>query len=506
MYKKFLASAGAAFLIIAGSVGLGTTAANATYEECVPSEAWTEVIADIEHPAVGEPKLVVENPDYVPATEGTPAIWANFSPNDQKETFVGPPSYPTDERGTWHDHGQLPPGQAGPDGVYANGNPDKGGNWFYRQAAVPGTPAQGEPTIEIDNPDYEPAWTEVVPDIEHPAVTCEEEPEEPTYPTNECTTGVSTHSTNLAPLWNNVDTRSAGHYEYVEGGLHVWTDDNSSQAKVSLGQAANFPLHDTGVISLDWTGSTPPPGVNLFITSEFGNGTLVYESVYGQDLWLTNGSSQGLKDNAPVNGGGNGSQWHGTVDQWLTKIPNAQVVGIAFSLGSGVLGDGVISSITVGCGTHTFDYEREVPEKPDNEVGTDTWEKEPYCADEQLVSETWAQDWYREPVFNQETWAWEYGEKVNTGNAYLVSSSTTPAEECETPVDPVDPVDPVNPGTNNPPMGGDDGIPVNTVDYEELPQTGLADLLRNIIIGTALSLAGIGAVLWGPIRRRLAHN
>lgn len=189
---------------------------------------------------------------------------------------------------------------------------------------------------------------------------CEVPEEEPPV-LNECVTGQSTHSTNLNNLWGNVDTRSAGHYEYVEGGLHVWTDDNSSQAKVSLGQAISFPLHDTGVLGIDWTGSTPPPGLNLFVNfGADGNGTLVYESVYGQDLWLTNGSSATVKANAPVNGGGNGSQWHGTINQWLEAYPDATVTGIAFSLGSGVLGDGVISSITVGCGTHTFDYEEEV--------------------------------------------------------------------------------------------------------------------------------------------------
>lgn len=185
-------------------------------------------------------------------------------------------------------------------------------------------------------------------------------------PTNVCTApGVGTTSTNLVPLWSNVDTRSAGHYEYVENGLHVWTDDATSQAKVSLGYAAAFPLQNTGVLDIDWTGSTPAPGINLFVNfGADGTGTLVYESVYGQDLWLTNGSSAAVKANAPVNGGGNGSQWHGTIDQWLAKYPGAQVTGIAFSLGSGVKGDGTINSITAGCATYLFDYVAPAP-KPE---------------------------------------------------------------------------------------------------------------------------------------------
>lgn len=179
-------------------------------------------------------------------------------------------------------------------------------------------------------------------------------------------------STNLNDLWGNVDTRSAGHVEYVTGGLHVWTDDATSNAKVSEGIAANFPLKNTGALSLAWTGSTPPPGINLFVNfGADGNGTLVYEAVYGQDLWLTNGSSAAVKAKAPVNGGGNGSQWHGTITQWLSVYPDAQVVGVAYSLGSGVKGDGVISSITAGCTKYTFDYQQSP--KPGDKVWTGEW-------------------------------------------------------------------------------------------------------------------------------------
>jgi hypothetical protein len=103
-------------------------------EPCVPSEAWTETIP------------------------GTPDVWANFQPNNHKEPFVGPPSYPSDPRGSWNVHDQIPGGHEGPDGVYSKGNPDKGGNWFYR--------ANGTDDVVI----------------EHPAVICEEEPT-PTEPT-----------------------------------------------------------------------------------------------------------------------------------------------------------------------------------------------------------------------------------------------------------------------------------------------------------------------------------
>lgn len=171
--------------------------------------------------------------------------------------------------------------------------------------------------------------------------------------------------TNLNGLWSNVDTRSAGHFEYVDGALHVWTDDATSNAKVSLGTAASFALSQSGQFGIDWEGTTPPPGVNLYV--DFDNdgdidGTLVFETVYGQDLWLTNGSQQFVKDAAPSHVGGNGSENHGTINEWLTVFPEAQVKGIAFSLGSGVHGDGLIKSLTIGCTVYTFDAETVEPE------------------------------------------------------------------------------------------------------------------------------------------------
>lgn len=164
--------------------------------------------------------------------------------------------------------------------------------------------------------------------------------------------------------WVIYDTRSAGHAEYVDGGLHVYTDDASSNAKVSWAHAANIPLKDVGQLSVDYTNNEPgwfayEPGLNLFvdITDDgVSDGTLVYEEVYGQDLWVTNGSALALKD-ASLHTGGNGSANHGTINHYLTTFPDATVVGFAFSLGSGVHADGVLHSINFGCATYSFDYE-----------------------------------------------------------------------------------------------------------------------------------------------------
>lgn len=55
----------------------------------------------------------------------------------------------------------------------------------------------------------------------------------------------------------------------------------------------------------------------LQITVDFDNsggardGILVGESVYGDNWWLSNNSSQFVKDGAPHTGGGHGSNWYG---------------------------------------------------------------------------------------------------------------------------------------------------------------------------------------------------
>jgi len=163
-----------AILTVVVAVGLGAVIKHSASADdrpivdppCVPSDAWTETI---EHPAVTHEETVV-------VQEAVDAVWANFQPNDNHAPFVGPPSYPSDPRGSWNVHNQIPGGHEGPDGVYSKGNPAKGGNWFYRQAAVEEVT---ETIVVVD----EEAWTET---IEHPAVVCEEEPtEEPTVPTEE---------------------------------------------------------------------------------------------------------------------------------------------------------------------------------------------------------------------------------------------------------------------------------------------------------------------------------
>lgn len=164
------------------------------------------------------------------------------------------------------------------------------------------------------------------------------------------------------------DTRAAGHYAVVGTGLHIWTDGSTDvdpttgklSDKVAEYVDTNAPLSSVGDPTLDYTNNIPggtPPGYQLVV--DFNNdgtpdGILVGESVYGNDWWLSNGSAQFVKDNAPSHDGGSGSANHGTLAQWETNFPTATVKSFGFSLGSGVLGDGVINSITFAGTTYTF--------------------------------------------------------------------------------------------------------------------------------------------------------
>lgn len=304
------------------------------------------------------------------------------------------------------------------------------------------------------------------------------------------TVSPGTHSTDLADLWSNVDTRSKGHVEYVEDGLHVWTDDNSSEAKVSEGISVNFPLSQTGELAIDATaqaGNSYPngPGLNLFvdITGDgVADGTLVYETVYGQDLWVTNGSAQALKD-AAVHTGGNGSENHGTINQFLLTFPDATVVGLAYSLGSGVHGDWVINSITANCLEHTFDVVPglELPEPWDDVVVTpgEYGGDQPTCENPEV-------EWTRE--ISSVTTHYTYTQDVVNG-AYVVTEHVT--------VD--DPVITTDPETQTVTYEGDDcevvTPPTNTPEPEkQLAYTGTSsDLLWMVFLGLGVVLLGVVA-------------
>jgi hypothetical protein len=159
------------------------------------------------------------------------------------------------------------------------------------------------------------------------------------------------------------DTRATGHYQVVGTGLRIWTQGSTGTDKVAEYVATDTPLARVGEPSLDYDATTGgAPGFQLVVDFD-GNGTsdgiLVGEpGVYGNDWWLNNAAQQFAKDGAPSHTGGSGSANHGTLDQWRTAFPNAQVDAFGFSLGSGVKGDGVINAIQFAGARYTFEHVR----------------------------------------------------------------------------------------------------------------------------------------------------
>jgi hypothetical protein len=164
-----------------------------------------------------------------------------------------------------------------------------------------------------------------------------------------------------APLstWDFSQTRATGHYELVENGLHIWTEGATSTDKVAAYLPVAIPLASASSAGVEYTASFGMlPGSQLVVDVSgdgVGDGILVGESVYGDDFWLSNASTDAFKALAPHVGGGSGSQWFGTLAEWGDHAPDAKIVTVGFSLGSGAHGDGIVHSVTVGDEVFDFD-------------------------------------------------------------------------------------------------------------------------------------------------------
>jgi hypothetical protein len=161
------------------------------------------------------------------------------------------------------------------------------------------------------------------------------------------------------------ETRSAGHVEFLKEGLHVYTDDATTNAKAAEYLAVPAQgLPDSA--SLTWYGTSPQPGTQLVFdadgdsaTTADGYNVLVGEPTYGNDYWMSTGSSifKTHHEQCPETTGGSGSDCHGTLAEWKAAFPNAKLYAAGFSLGSGIQGDGVIHDLQVGDTDYQFTSE-----------------------------------------------------------------------------------------------------------------------------------------------------
>ncbi len=173
------------------------------------------------------------------------------------------------------------------------------------------------------------------------------------------TTTVQIRQSDFIPALS--DTRPSGHFQFIKDGLHLWTDDATSQAKVAEYWSVSGSLADmVGSTMPEWWGTSPAPGSQIVFDADGTNGVnnyniLVGEAIYGgQDWWLTGGSSALAKSVCPETGGGFGSACHGTLEQWATALPDAKVYAGGVSLGRGGKGDGLLYSETFGNTVYHF--------------------------------------------------------------------------------------------------------------------------------------------------------
>ncbi len=168
------------------------------------------------------------------------------------------------------------------------------------------------------------------------------------------------------------DTRSAGHVDFLKEGLHVYTDDTSSNAKASE-YIDVTPQGIPGNTSLTWWGTDAQPGSQIVFDADGDPSTttdaynvLVGEPVYGDDFWYTGGQIRATAHGVtcPENSGGSGSDCHGTLAEWQQALPNAKVYAVGFSLGSGIKGDGVLHDIQFGDTDYQFTNEPEITTVP----------------------------------------------------------------------------------------------------------------------------------------------
>lgn len=165
-----------------------------------------------------------------------------------------------------------------------------------------------------------------------------------------CSATTTLHTTDLT-TWDLSQTRATGHNEIVEDGLYAWTEGATSTDKAAGYYTTDFALEDAGVPAIEFATYTGGrPSLQLGIDKD-ANGSrdayLVYEPwAYGDgNYWAT------AYVGVPA---GMGYASFGTLNDYLLANPNARIVQVGYSLGSGVLGEAVISKLTAGCVDYTF--------------------------------------------------------------------------------------------------------------------------------------------------------
>jgi Bacterial Ig-like domain (group 3)/Domain of unknown function (DUF4214) len=167
------------------------------------------------------------------------------------------------------------------------------------------------------------------------------------------------NSTNLAPNgWDFTPSYVGGHHEYTENGLRIWTDLPDLTLDKSAGLVTtDFALDAAGVPAMEYVSTSgEQPGINMVLyVNGAWKGTLVKEPLF--DDWWINKTILGL----PAGPNPGYQKAYGTLSEIvrayaLNGVTDVRIKAVGYSLGSGAVGDGIITSITAGCAQYTFNY------------------------------------------------------------------------------------------------------------------------------------------------------
>ena len=300
--------------------------------------------------------------------------------------------------------------------------------------------------------------------------------------------------------WTYTETRSTGHNDYVAGGLHVYTsgtaDENHIIRATSLDKAAGYhalgiPLKLIGTPALELASTTGGlPGMNLAISLHgdgVWNGIIVNEgNLYGAGMWWTSKTTFGVP-------AGGGYPSLGTLNQYLAANPNATVLYGGYSLGSGVLGNVVIKSETMGCKKYTFDV-APTPAIPTPVTGV-TGSSKTDCTAKTVTTTT----------VTTTSNLFHLDGKVLVADKNIVTTKTTsrPATAVECPVVVTPPV--VTPPVVTPPTPVTAAVVQSTPAHKALAFTGptpLADATQLALLLSGIILLGAGIPMTIALRKR----
>jgi len=291
--------------------------------------------------------------------------------------------------------------------------------------------------------------------------------------------------------WSYTESRSTGHNDYVAGGLHVYTEGSKSTDKAAGYHALGIPLKLIGTPALELASATGGlPGINLAISLHgdgVWNGIIVNEGdSYGAGMWWTSKTTFGVP-------AGGGYPSLGTLNQYLAANPNATVLYGGYSLGSGVLGNVVIKSETMGCKKYTFDVAPTpvIPTPVTGVTGSSTTD----CTAKTVTTTT----------VTTTSNLFHLDGKVLVADKNIVTTKTTsrPATAVECPVIVTPPV--VTPPVITPPTPVTAAVVQSTPVHKALAFTGptpLADATQLALLLSGIILLGAGIPMTIALRKR----